>query len=173
MLSANEPAVFSSLISHCVDDCNRQATAVYKSSTSTEAQIFGINIEPGFDGQGRLARGNYYIVFDVGNNDLLRINATIRNHKEFMTLNEIEFHDSSDYFDVMKKTHKEILERKLMRAMEDSMNYDATLDGDEIAEVLRNVISRHPDVQAGMDSIKISSAINGNACIPKIKKNSI
>ena len=173
MLYGEEEEALSSLALGIADDRNKEERDIIGSNLESESQIFkmdtgSISGEYGFPQAGR-----YHLILDLGNNDLVRIDAIVDNYQEFITVRKIEFDDASNKDNLTYDSLKKQFECCLRGALRSTENYGQDLRMEDITAIFNDVITEYPEIESIMNAQKIKASIEGGKKPSVIRRNKL
>lgn len=158
-LNAPQPEVFSSLLLFNPYQCHDKESHFLRESLSGDACVFRMDV--GFPDlkYGRPANGQFYVVCDLGNDDLIRIRASVYGEPEVIIIRKVEFFSAQDRHRVLHETNKERLMYRLDRAIRNTDQHDAPLNDDDIIDALNSVLAKHPSIESKLQAKIIGEVI--------------
>lgn len=173
MLYGDESEPLSSLALSISDDRNKKEREIIDSNLDNESQIF--KLDTGFiSGDNGLPQvGKYHLILDLGNKDLVRIDARVDKYQEFITVREIEFDDVSNKDNLTYDSLKKQFECCLRGALRSTENYGQNLRMEDITAIFNDVITEYPEIESIMNAQKIKASIEGEKKPSVIRRNKL
>lgn len=159
MLNPPDPGVFSSMVLFVVDWCRDNEAQLLRKLIPGDTRIFPLDTNTANSENGRPADGHYLVVFDLGNNDLIKIHASVNEDFDFMVIKDIEYFDSSDRDKVIHEANRQKFKTSLRKAINNTDYGDVPLSDEEIIEALNAVIAEFPSIESRMHAQRISRAV--------------
>lgn len=161
MLYGDEKEVFSSLPLYEADISSDNIESLIKSNLEDEAWILKMDTGCTSGHEGIPQKGRYHAILDLGNDDLVWINATVGDYMELMMISKVEFHSKDNRNNLTLSSLKDQLYYSLNSALMQTEFHGQELSGEDVIGIFNEVASRYPEIESIMNAQKIKASIEG------------